>query len=92
MDLEDKQDCMKEGRSSWLTVEEAVRYLRLPSTMALYRRVERGQVRAHRLGRSLRFLQRDLDVSVLDLPEKSERECDRGNSAGLQPKNEVNPR
>jgi hypothetical protein len=35
-------------RTAWLTAAEATTYLRLPSTRALYKRVERGQVPAHR--------------------------------------------
>jgi excisionase family DNA binding protein len=48
--------------SPWLTANEAAAYLRLPSARALYKRVERGHVRAHRWGRQLRFHRRDLDA------------------------------
>jgi excisionase family DNA binding protein len=48
--------------SPWFTADEAARYLRLPSRRALYKRVERRQVRAHRWGRQLRFHRRDLDA------------------------------
>lgn len=46
----------------WLTAAEAADYLRLPTVRALYKRVERGQVPAHRLGRQFRFHRRDLDA------------------------------
>lgn len=45
----------------WLTAAEAANYLRLPSVNALYQRVARGQVKALRLGRQMRFRRRDLD-------------------------------
>jgi excisionase family DNA binding protein len=45
-----------------MTAAEAADYLRLPSVAALYQRVARGQIKALRLGRQLRFLRRDLDV------------------------------
>ncbi len=48
--------------TTWLTAEEAAKYLRLPSVRALYKRVERGQVPARRWGRHYRFRRRDLDV------------------------------
>lgn len=48
----------------WLNVEEAVAYLSLPSPKALYERVRRGQVPAHRLGRNLRFNLSELDVML----------------------------
>jgi len=47
---------------TWLTTAEATAYLRLPSTRALYKRVERGQVPAHRWGRQFRFRRRDLEA------------------------------
>jgi excisionase family DNA binding protein len=46
----------------WLTAEEAAEYLRLPSVRALYKRVERGQVPAHRWGRLFRFRRPELDA------------------------------
>lgn len=48
----------------WLTTEEACAHLRLPSRGALYQRVRRGQVHAHRFlnGRSMRFLRSELDA------------------------------
>jgi excisionase family DNA binding protein len=52
----------------WLTADEAAAYLRLPSRRALYKRVERGQVRAHRWGRQLRFHRRDLDALLGSAP------------------------
>jgi excisionase family DNA binding protein len=48
--------------STWLTASEAAEYLRLPTTRALYKRVERGQLPAHRFGRQFRFRRRDLDA------------------------------
>jgi excisionase family DNA binding protein len=44
-----------------MTAAEAADYLRVPSPKALYQRVARGQVKAYRLGRGLRFRRRDLD-------------------------------
>jgi excisionase family DNA binding protein len=52
----------------WLTAAEAAAYLRLPSTRALYKRCERGQVRARRWGRQLRFHRRDLDRMLQSEP------------------------
>ncbi|ABC81236.1 helix-turn-helix domain-containing protein [Anaeromyxobacter dehalogenans] len=46
----------------WMTAAEAASYLRLPSVKALYTRVARGQVKALRLGRRMRFRRRDLDA------------------------------
>lgn len=48
----------------WLTPEQAAEYLGLPTVKALYQRVRRGDVPAHRLGRSLRFRQTDLDRAM----------------------------
>lgn len=50
----------------WLTAAEAAVYLRLPSVYALYKRVERGQVPAHRWGRHFRFRRRELDALLED--------------------------
>jgi excisionase family DNA binding protein len=50
--------------SPWLTVDEAVTYLALPSRMALYQAVRRGQVPAHRFGRRLRFRRAELDGAL----------------------------
>jgi excisionase family DNA binding protein len=49
------------GSRRWLTPADAVAYLGLPSIRALYQRVRRGQVRAHKFGRHLRFLVEELD-------------------------------
>jgi len=50
-------------RPPWLTAEQAAVYLGLRTAKALYQRVRRGQVPAHRLGnRSLRFLPAELDA------------------------------
>ncbi len=46
----------------WLTTDEAVTYLGLPSRKALYQAVRRGQVPARRLGvRRMRFSRVELD-------------------------------
>jgi excisionase family DNA binding protein len=52
---------------TWLTAAEAAAYLRLPTTRALYKRVERGQVPAHRWGRHFRFRRAELDA-LLEKP------------------------
>jgi excisionase family DNA binding protein len=49
----------------WLTAVEAADYLRLPSVAALYQRVARGQIKAFRLGRQMRFRRRDLDALMV---------------------------
>ena len=46
----------------WMTAAEAAEHLRLPSVNALYQRVARGQMKALRLGRQMRFRRRDLDA------------------------------
>jgi len=49
----------------WLTAEEAVAYLGLPSRKALYQAVRRGQVPVHRLGqRRMRFSRAELDEAL----------------------------
>ena len=48
----------------WLTADEAAERLRLPTVRALYQRVARGQLKAYRLGRSLRFRRREVDSAV----------------------------
>ena len=49
-------------RDGWLTTDEAVAYLGLPSRKALYQAVRRGQVPARRLGvRRMRFSRDELD-------------------------------
>jgi excisionase family DNA binding protein len=48
--------------AGWLSAAEAARYLGLPSTAALCKRVERGQVPAHRWGRLWRFRRSELDA------------------------------
>jgi excisionase family DNA binding protein len=46
----------------WLTTDQAVQYLALPSRKALYQAVRRGQVPVHRLGlRRMRFSRVELD-------------------------------
>jgi excisionase family DNA binding protein len=50
----------------WLTAEEAVAYLGLPSRKALYQAVRRGQLPVHRLGkRRMRFSRAELDLTLL---------------------------
>lgn len=46
----------------WMTAEEAAEFLRLGSRRALYDHVRRGRVKAHRLGRLLRFHRLELDA------------------------------
>lgn len=60
-----------EAMTQWLTVEEAAAHLGT-TPLGIYKRVERGHIRAHRLGRLLRFKRSDLDAS-LDLHQASER-------------------
>lgn len=50
----------------WLTVDETVRYLGLPSRRALYQAVRRGQLPIHRMGRRLRFRRAELDEALSD--------------------------
>ena len=50
----------------WLNADQATEYLGLPSRKALYQRVRRGQIPAHRLGRNLRFSQAELDDAIKD--------------------------
>ncbi len=50
--------------SVWLTAEDAVQYLGLCSRMALYKAIRRGHLRAHRLGRRLRFRRSELDDAL----------------------------
>jgi len=52
------------NNQGWLTTDQAADYLGLSSTKALYERVRRGQVPAHRFGRSLRFSQQELDEMI----------------------------
>ncbi len=48
----------------FLTVDEACNYLGLKSRGALYQRIRRGQVPAHRFGRSLRFVAAELSDAL----------------------------
>ena len=51
---------------TWLTPDQVVRYLALPSRKALYEAVRRGQLPAHRLGaRRMRFNRAELDRLLL---------------------------
>lgn len=52
----------------WLTPADAAAHLGLPSVRALYQRVRRGQVRAHKFGRLLRFLVEELDEACSSDP------------------------
>jgi excisionase family DNA binding protein len=50
----------------WLTADEAVAYLGLPSRKALYQAVRRGQLPVHRLGkRRMRFSRAELDRALV---------------------------
>ena len=49
---------------AWLTADQAVRYLGLPSIKALYQAVRRGTVPVCRIGRVLRFFRTDLDAAL----------------------------
>lgn len=50
----------------WMTSDEAVQYLRLESSKALYQAVRRGTIPAHRIGkRALRFHRDELDRCLL---------------------------
>ena len=46
----------------WLTADEAVIHLGLPSRKALYQATRRGQIPVHRLGRRLRYQRGELDA------------------------------
>ena len=49
----------------WLGVDQAARYLGLPSRKALYQAVRRAQVPVHRLGtRRMRFRRAELDQAL----------------------------
>jgi excisionase family DNA binding protein len=48
----------------WLTADQAMAYLGLPSRRALYMAIRRGQVPVHRLGRRMRFDPRELDEAL----------------------------
>jgi len=49
----------------WLTPEEAVEYLRLPSVRALYQAVRRGEVPCHRRARrTMLFHREELDSAL----------------------------
>ena len=64
----------------FLTVEEACDYLGLKSRGALYQRIRRGQVPAHRFGRSLRFVATELSkaLGVEEHPVTSSSPLHRG--------------
>jgi excisionase family DNA binding protein len=48
--------------TTWMTSDQAVKYLALPSRKALYQAVRRGQIPSHRIGRrSLRFSKAEID-------------------------------
>lgn len=55
--------------SPYLTSQEAVRYLRLPSLAALYRLIREHGLPHGRLGGQHRFDKRQLDAFVLGLSE-----------------------
>lgn len=49
--------------TAWMTATQAAAHLAM-SRRGLYAAIRRGQVRAHRLGRRLRFRRRDLDEAL----------------------------
>ena len=49
----------------WLTPDQAVRYLGLPSLKALYQCVRHGKLPVARIGRALRFNRAELDAALL---------------------------
>ena len=53
----------RKGKRPWLTSDEAAEYLRI-SRKALYAAVSRRQIRAHRLGKRLRFRPQELDAAL----------------------------
>ena len=55
-----------ESWAPWLTTEQAIIYLGLPSPKSLYQAVRRGQVPAHHFGRRLRFSRAELDRMLTD--------------------------
>ena len=55
----------------WLTSDDAAELLQI-SRRALYHRVERGQLPAHRLGRCLRFRLQELEAALTLRPLISE--------------------
>jgi len=54
----------------WMTIDQAATHLST-TRAALYKWVQRGRLRTHRLGRHLRFKQSDLDA-LLDTDRASE--------------------
>jgi excisionase family DNA binding protein len=50
--------------TDWLTADEAVAFVGLPSRRALYMAVRRGQLPVHRMGRRMRFSARELDETL----------------------------
>lgn len=55
-------------KEPWLTPQEAVALLRLPSVRALYQRIRRGGVKAYKFGRTLRFRASELNGAVQEQP------------------------
>jgi len=53
---------MVNGSSPYLTVHEAIEYLRLPSQSSLYKLIRRSRLPYCRLGRHYRFDRRELDA------------------------------
>ena len=56
---------------TWLTSDDAAELLRI-SRRALYHRVERGQLPAHRLGRCYRFNRHEIEAALLLSPPVSD--------------------
>ena len=50
-------------QDQWLTIMEAVEYLRFPSRGALYQAIRRGQIPAHKLGARIRLKRSELDAA-----------------------------
>jgi excisionase family DNA binding protein len=58
-------EALADGATCWMTADETVQYLALPSRRALYQLVRRGSIPAHRLGRKrYRFDRDELDRTV----------------------------
>lgn len=64
--------------ATYLTVPEAVEYLRFASKPALYLWAERHQIPKCRRGRTLLFLRRDLDEAVQPEPREQTLRAGRG--------------
>jgi len=54
--------------SPWMTSDEAVVHLRLPSRRALYQRMRRGTIRFYKDGRRILFRREELDALPMPVP------------------------